>query len=99
MEPYLPKNIIYRKKTGFGAPLRDWLKFELREYSEELLSYRSLSDRGLFNADRVGELIKNNHIGKIDASYTILSLMCVEIWCRQNLDGLPYAGPLFARGT
>lgn len=99
MEPYLPKNIIYRKKTGFGAPLRDWLKVELREYSEELLSYRSLSDRGLFNADRVGELIKNNHIGKIDASYTILSLMCVEIWCRQHLDGLPYADPLFARGT
>ena len=24
MEPYLPREVIYRKKTGFGAPLRHW---------------------------------------------------------------------------
>ncbi len=25
MEPYLPREIRYRSKTGFGAPLRHWL--------------------------------------------------------------------------
>jgi len=99
MERYLPKNIIYRKKTGFGAPLRDWLKLELREYSEDLLSFRSLSNRGLFNADRVSQLLTNNQAGKIDASYTILSLMCIEIWCRQNLDTSPGADLSLMLGT
>mgnify|MGYP001305027355 CR=1 FL=1 len=99
MEPYLPRSIIYRKKTGFGSPLRHWLKLELREYSEDLLSYDSVSERGLFNPHSVGQLMKKNQIGQIDASFTILSLMCIEIWCRQHLDGLPYADPLLARGT
>ena len=30
MEPYLPHEVIYRPKSGFGAPLRRWLRHELR---------------------------------------------------------------------
>jgi len=90
MEPYLPSDIIYRSKTGFGAPLRGWLKFELLEVVNDLLSDRSLAARGLFNANSVRRLIALNFEGKIDASYTIFSLMCIEIWCRQHIDGLGY---------
>ena len=31
MENYLPNEIIYRPKTGFGAPLRRWIRNDLRE--------------------------------------------------------------------
>jgi asparagine synthase (glutamine-hydrolysing) len=86
MEPYLPRNIIYRPKTGFGAPLRRWLKVELNDYVADLLSHRSLASRGLFDPERVRRLIASNNAGAIDVSYTIFSLMCVEIWCRQHLD-------------
>ena len=89
MEPYLPKDIIYRPKTGFGAPLREWLKYDLRDYVEDLLGHDSLSSRGLFDPQRVSQLIRNNNSGKIDASYTIFSLICVELWCRQHIDGRP----------
>ena len=89
MEPYLPKEIIYRSKTGFGAPLRDWLKVELSDYVEDILSYTSLTARGLFDPEKVRKLVLNNNEGKIDASYTIFSLMCIEIWCRQHLDFAP----------
>lgn len=88
MEPYLPKEIIYRPKTGFGAPLRSWLKYELREYLEDLLSKNSLSSRGLFNAEAVHSLITRNDTGEVDASYTIFSLMCIEIWCRLHIDSV-----------
>ena len=89
MEPYLPKEIIYRPKTGFGAPLRDWLKFELSDFVEDLLGHSSLAARGLFDSERVRSLVVSNNEGKIDASYTIFSLMCIEIWCRQHLDLAP----------
>ncbi|MSQ98847.1 MAG: asparagine synthase (glutamine-hydrolyzing) [Xanthomonadales bacterium] len=86
MEPYLPKEVIYRPKTGFGAPLRRWMRFELRELLGDLLSVESLKRRGLFEPAAVQRLITANDSGKADASYTLLSLLCIEIWCRIYLD-------------
>jgi asparagine synthase (glutamine-hydrolysing) len=86
MEPYLPHEVIYRPKSGFGAPLRRWMRHDLRELLGDLLSIDSLKRRGLFDPDAVQRLIAANDSGKVDASYTLLSLLCIEIWCRRFLD-------------
>lgn len=87
MEPYLPHDIIYRPKTGFGAPLRHWIKQELRPIVEEVLSEKSLKSRGLFNPVSVKKLLDLNSCGRLDGAYTIFSLICIEMWCRSFLDG------------
>ena len=46
IEPYLPHDVIYRPKTGFGAPLRRWLRHELRPLVDDVLSAESLTRRG-----------------------------------------------------
>lgn len=86
MEPYLPREVIYRPKTGFGAPLRRWMRHELRELMGDLLSAESLKRRGLFEPVAVQRLIADNDAGRMDASYTLLSLLCIEIWCRHFID-------------
>jgi asparagine synthase (glutamine-hydrolysing) len=86
MEPFLPKEVIYRPKTGFGVPLRRWMKFELKELMIDLLSTDSINRRGIFKASKVHRLIEDNEKDKIDASYTLLSILCIEIWCRAYLD-------------
>ena len=86
MEPYLPPDVIYRPKSGFGAPLRRWMRHELREMLGDLLSIDSLKRRGLFEPAAVQRLIAANDTGKVDASYTLLSLLCIEIWCRRFVD-------------
>jgi len=86
MEPYLPRDIIYRPKTGFGAPVRTWIQNDLKEIMRDLLSIDSINRRGLFSATNVEMLIIDNNQGKVDASYTLFSLLCVEIWCREYLD-------------
>ncbi|HET7932176.1 MAG TPA: asparagine synthase (glutamine-hydrolyzing) [Rhodanobacteraceae bacterium] len=86
MEPYLPHDVIYRPKTGFGAPLRRWMRHELRELLGDLLSEQSLRQRGLFDAAAVQRLIADNDAGRKDAAYTLLSLLCIEIWCRRFVD-------------
>ena len=86
MENYLPNDIIYRPKSGFGAPLRRWMRVELRELLGDLLSLDSINRRGLFNANAIQELIIANHQGKVDASYTLFSILCIEIWCRSFVD-------------
>jgi asparagine synthase (glutamine-hydrolysing) len=86
MEAYLPKEVIYRPKTGFGAPLRTWIKHDLRELLRDILSPDSLNKRGLFSAQAVQQLILDNDTNKVDASYTLFSLLCIEIWCRHYID-------------
>jgi asparagine synthase (glutamine-hydrolysing) len=87
MEPYLPHDVIYRPKSGFGAPLRRWMRHELRPLLGDLLSVESLKRRGLFDPAAVQRLIARNDRGEVDASYTLLSLLSIEIWCRAYLDG------------
>ena len=53
---------------------------------DELLSPASLNTRGLFNAENVANLIAQDRKGTVDAAYTVLSLMVIELWCRQFID-------------
>jgi asparagine synthase (glutamine-hydrolysing) len=86
MESKLPKEVIYRKKTGFGAPLRRWIHFEFKEMIDEYLSPASIQSRGIFDPVKIRKLLIDNDNGRIDASYTIFSLLCIEIWCRKFID-------------
>jgi asparagine synthase (glutamine-hydrolysing) len=86
MEPYLPREVIYRRKTGFGAPLRHWLRYDLRELVDDMLSADTLRRRDLFDPKAVANLIADDRAGRVDAAYTILGLVCIEIWCRKFLD-------------
>lgn len=86
MEPYLPRDVIYRPKTGFGAPLRRWMRNELRPLVEDALSADSLRRRGLYEPGPVHALIRANDSGEIDASYTLFSLVAIELWCRRFID-------------
>jgi asparagine synthase (glutamine-hydrolysing) len=82
MEGILPRDIIYRPKTGFGVPLRQWMANALRPLVDDVLSERSLSARGLFSPVAVRRLIDLDRQGAVDAAYPILSLACIELWCR-----------------
>jgi len=86
MEPYLPSEVIYRPKTGFGAPLRYWLRNQLRPLVEDVLSENSLKNRGLFDPAGVRNLLELDRKGRTDAAYTFFAMICVELWCKLFLD-------------
>jgi len=65
---------------GFWAPVRYWLKNELREFVHELLGRANLKKRGIFNPKTVSKLIDDDFRWNIDASFTIFSLICIELW-------------------
>tara|TARA_B100000795_G_scaffold269497_1_gene259046 strand:+ start:6 stop:1886 length:1881 start_codon:yes stop_codon:yes gene_type:complete len=85
-EPMLPKNIIYRPKTGFGAPLRDWLKGDLSGFVDKYLSVEKVNERGIFKSNKIQDLINEDRLGNEDYSYSIFALLCFEIWCQKFLD-------------
>jgi asparagine synthase (glutamine-hydrolysing) len=89
IERHLPCEILHRPKAGFGAPLRRWLQRDLRELVDDTLSNTTVRRRGLFDPVAVDTLIADDRAGRVDAAYTILGLMCIEIWFRNFLDFVP----------
>jgi asparagine synthase (glutamine-hydrolysing) len=86
MEPYLPHDVIYRPKTGFGVPLRHWLQTILKPLVDDVLCEASINSRGVFNSKEVALLRQRDRAGQVDATYTIFSMVCLELWCRQFID-------------
>lgn len=83
MERYLPNEVIYRPKTGFGAPIRKWIQNDLRHMINERLSKEQIEKLGIFDYNAVHQLIKRNQSGKIDAAYSIWALLAIDSWVRQ----------------
>ena len=84
MEPFLPRDVIYRSKTGFGAPLRRWLEFDLHPLLSEQLDPGRLALDGLFDPSAVQQLLADHRSGRRDATYTIWSVLCISLWWDQQ---------------
>ncbi|MBK9107523.1 MAG: asparagine synthase (glutamine-hydrolyzing) [Saprospiraceae bacterium] len=82
-ERYLPPEIIHRKKTGFGGPVRTWIKSEFQTAIDRDLSAEHMKSQGIFNPKAVNQLIQANKTGKRDAAYSILALLAIQSWLRQ----------------
>lgn len=85
-EKYLPKNIIYRPKASFGAPIRSWISGDLSEMVGDILSKDSVKERGIFNCHVVQKLIENDKRGIEDNAYRIYQLLTMELWMREFVD-------------
>ena len=53
---------------------------------DDFLSDSSLSARGLFDPKGVHELIEADRERRVDATYSIFSMICIELWCRMFID-------------
>jgi asparagine synthase (glutamine-hydrolysing) len=85
-EGALPRDIIWRRKAGFGAPVRSWLVKDLAPLVEDLLSEATLRRRGLVDPAVVRQLRDDNAAGRADNSLRLYALLSLELWCRTFLD-------------
>jgi asparagine synthase (glutamine-hydrolysing) len=82
----LPRDILERKKRGFGTPMGAWLKGDLAPMLRDILSERSVEERGLFRYPEVARLIAAHETNRIDGTDRLLALLNFEIWARVYLD-------------
>ena len=82
----LPPQVLSHRKQGFMVPLGRWLRTDLRDILEDLLSADRVRTRGLFVPAAV-EALKQEHLRNIRShSDRLWTLMIAELWMRQYLD-------------
>lgn len=81
---YVPREIIDRPKMGFGVPLDSWLRGELKEWADDLLSDTSLNKHSLFNNDVIRN-IYSEHISGENEGYRLWNVLMFQAWYREYL--------------
>lgn len=77
---YLPKEMMDRPKMGFGVPIQEWFKDELKEYFEIYLSKKALSEHELFDVDEVLKM-KNEYLSGANTGVTKLwFILMFQMW-------------------
>ncbi len=77
---YLPKEIMDRPKMGFGVPVFEWFKAELKDYLVTYLSEERLKQGGIFNVQVVINL-RDRYLGGLDVNINqIWFLLMFEMW-------------------
>jgi asparagine synthase (glutamine-hydrolysing) len=85
-EKLLPREVVWRKKAGFGAPIRSWLRGALRPMVDDLLSEETVKRRGLFRPKEVRRIIDANLSGREDYNLQVFQLLNLELWQRAFID-------------
>jgi len=87
MEPYLPREVIYRKKMGFGMPIDEWLRAELKPLAYDTLLSKRARERGLMRPDYVRRLLDEHCSGRRDHHTRLWALLMLELWFEMWIDG------------
>jgi asparagine synthase (glutamine-hydrolysing) len=85
-EGRLPRDVVWRRKAGFGAPIRAWLDRDLRPLVDDLLAAETIGRRGLVDPAALARLRSENAAGRADYSLQIYALLSLELWFRTFLD-------------
>ena len=78
VRPWLPGEILRRKKRGFGVPIGAWLRRDLEGLVQETLSEDQVRKRGFFHWAAVQEMIARHKAQRSDCTDQLLALINFE---------------------
>ena len=77
---YFPKDFLNKSKKGFGVPVGDWLRHNLKK---ELILYCDKSfieKQNLFDYEVVSKIVNNHINGKTDNTFRVWTFYCFQKW-------------------
>ena len=86
----LPREIINKKKQGFGLPLRQWIREGLNSFVQEILSKEKINKIGLFDYSYIHQLINEHSKGIRDNHKKIWALVMFQLWYGTYMQELSF---------
>jgi asparagine synthase (glutamine-hydrolysing) len=77
---YVPKQLMERPKMGFGVPLENWLRVELKDMLMDNLSDNLVSQQGIFKLEKVQNMRAGFLSGKPIESERLARLLFFQLW-------------------
>ncbi len=79
LKKYLPDDILYRKKMGFGVPILEWMKTDLKEFTRNLVIDGDAS-RAYLNIPHLQTIWREHQRGIRNWSTQLWIIMMFNLW-------------------
>jgi asparagine synthase (glutamine-hydrolysing) len=79
--PLLSDNILYRKKMGFGVPIAQWFRNDLKEMAHDIIFSNQNGD--WLECRTVGKVWDQHQSGLRDRSTELWAIFMLNLWRRQ----------------
>lgn len=82
----LPKQTIGFRKQGFGVPVDNWFRNELKNEISNLLARGVIESQGIFNYDVINNLLTEHLEGKENHKGKLWNLFVFQKWYNRNFE-------------
>ena len=80
LQPYLPAEVIDKKKVGLEIPYSKWIRGPWRDFVSDLLDPQRVNDTGLLHGKVVQRMLEDHWAGRADFGRPLWGLINVMVW-------------------
>jgi asparagine synthase (glutamine-hydrolysing) len=87
LEELLPRDLLYRRKRGFGAPVERWFRGAAARELEARVMNSALRRRGFFDYRFVARLFAEHRRGARERGFHLWALLNLSLWYDRWIEG------------
>jgi asparagine synthase (glutamine-hydrolysing) len=85
-ERLVPREVIYRRKMGFGVPVGKWFRGEMKSFVTDILLSDTALNRGIIRPETLRRYVTEHTTGERDHQFQIWTLLMLELWFQRFID-------------
>jgi asparagine synthase (glutamine-hydrolysing) len=82
----VPREVIYRRKMGFGVPIGKWFRGEMKDFVRDSLLSPNALRRGIVRPEVIERHVNEHISGTRDHSFQVWTLLMLELWFERFID-------------
>lgn len=82
----VPPEVIFRRKMGFGVPIGNWFRGEMKSFVREILLSEKSLQRGIIKPEMIEKYVTEHLDAKHDHAHRIWTLLMLELWFQRFID-------------
>ncbi len=86
LEEVLPHDLLYERKRGFGAPVREWFREGLGGWFDKHVMNSTMRRRNFLDYDFVGRMLDQHRNQTNDWGFHLWALLNLSLWYERWID-------------